>query len=321
MCSKRLLKRLGRVEQVYQSKSVPLASSEGIADFDDAADIQYSTANFVQTSYLVTLDIAEETQELISLCECIAQAHDYLFVVFRSETSAGQEAFELVSHLPDLLLLPSCQLVSLVHPDNSDHLFLEAGSGLNHLDGFGISLAIDITTNDIEGQPYSSISSTVTTEGSIRPVIVSSAEANSSACRFLDLVGSTPPAAGCSCNDGLCANGDQCNDSGTSDPLTGLCGAPTPKPEDTPCDDGDANTVQDACSVAGLCAGVNLCENVACSALDQCHIAGSCDPQTGLCSNPNAPNGTDCDDADPYTEYDQCNDGSCAGILPAQLHR
>jgi len=33
MCSKRLLKRLGRVEQVYQSKSVSLVSSEGIADF------------------------------------------------------------------------------------------------------------------------------------------------------------------------------------------------------------------------------------------------------------------------------------------------
>ena len=47
---------------------------------------------------------------------------------------------------------------------------------------------------------------------------------------------------------------------------------------------------------AGTCTGANP---VACSALDQCHVAGTCDTATGVCSNPNKPDGTGCDDGNP----------------------
>ena len=38
-----------------------------------------------------------------------------------------------------------------------------------------------------------------------------------------------------------------------------------------------------------------------CTASDQCHVAGMCDPATGMCSNPNAANGTACNDANACT--------------------
>lgn len=67
------------------------------------------------------------------------------------------------------------------------------------------------------------------------------------------------------------------------------------------CNDGDANTTGDVCT-SGVCAGVDLCAGVTCSALDQCHVVGTCDHATGVCSNP------------PVTcsALDQCHDaGTC----------
>lgn len=58
----------------------------------------------------------------------------------------------------------------------------------------------------------------------------------------------------------------------------------------TPCDDGNACTRTDACQ-AGVCVGTNP---VLCTALDQCHDAGTCAGQTGLCSNPAVADGTSC---------------------------
>src|SRR5262249_41704731 len=54
-----------------------------------------------------------------------------------------------------------------------------------------------------------------------------------------------------------------------------------------------------------------------CTALDQCHEAGTCDPGTGSCSNPNAPDGVDCDDGNACTEGDECHGGVCGGNLLA----
>ena len=48
-----------------------------------------------------------------------------------------------------------------------------------------------------------------------------------------------------------------------------------------------------------------------CEASDQCHIAGLCDPDTGLCSDPAADNGTQCDDGLFCTVNDMCTDGVC----------
>jgi hypothetical protein len=56
---------------------------------------------------------------------------------------------------------------------------------------------------------------------------------------------------------------------------------------------------------------------LSCPAQDQCHAAGSCDLDTGACSNPSAPDGTACDDADGNTSSDVCSSGVCGGAAPS----
>ncbi|MCK6546409.1 hypothetical protein L6R52_11215 [Myxococcota bacterium] len=85
-----------------------------------------------------------------------------------------------------------------------------------------------------------------------------------------------------------CAATDACHDDGTCDPATGAC-VPPPKPDGAACDDGDACTTVDACS-SGACVGTTP---VVCTALDDCHVAGVCDPTSGLCSNPERALGCD----------------------------
>ncbi len=46
---------------------------------------------------------------------------------------------------------------------------------------------------------------------------------------------------------------------------------------------------------------------------DSCHVVGLCSPKTGECDNPNAPEGTTCDDGDLCTYSDECKSGVCAG--------
>ena len=50
---------------------------------------------------------------------------------------------------------------------------------------------------------------------------------------------------------------------------------------------------------------------VVCSASDQCHVAGVCDPATGRCSNPVAPDGTGCG------SNGTCQGGRCVGVCIA----
>lgn len=57
----------------------------------------------------------------------------------------------------------------------------------------------------------------------------------------------------------------------------------------------------------------DLCSNVTCTASDACHVAGTCDPLTGQCSNPPAPNGTPCNDSNVCTTSDNCQNGTCTG--------
>jgi hypothetical protein len=76
-----------------------------------------------------------------------------------------------------------------------------------------------------------------------------------------------------------------------------------------PCDDGNACTSGDSCQ-AGECRGVP----VVCTALDQCHAAGVCDPATGQCTNPALPNLTPCNDGNSSTSSDHCWNGVCAGL-------
>ena len=77
-----------------------------------------------------------------------------------------------------------------------------------------------------------------------------------------------------------CTAQDQCHTAGTCDPATGICSNPN-KADGTTCNDGNACTTADTCQ-AGTCTGTP----VTCTAQDQCHAAGTCDPATGVCSNP-----------------------------------
>jgi len=108
-----------------------------------------------------------------------------------------------------------------------------------------------------------------------------------------------------------CANNANCNDNNTC--TTDVCGdaicTHTSLANGTACNDGNACTRTDRCSNA-VCVGSNP---VTCVALDQCHDPGVCAPATGLCSNPNKPNGTTCSDNNACTAPDACSAGVCVG--------
>ena len=108
-----------------------------------------------------------------------------------------------------------------------------------------------------------------------------------------------------------CPASDQCHDQGVCNPATGVCS--NPKTADgASCDDGDACTRTDRCQ-NGTCVGSNP---VVCEPRDACHVAGSCNPATGLCSNPNKTDGTACNDGDLCTQTDTCQGGVCVGSNP-----
>ncbi|HVY32684.1 MAG TPA: hypothetical protein VHB79_39380 [Polyangiaceae bacterium] len=116
------------------------------------------------------------------------------------------------------------------------------------------------------------------------------------------------------CKNGTAVNCSNLDDScnvGTCDALTGSCKA-VPRMDGTSCDDGDACTKTDACK-AGKCTGSGA---VTCTASDQCHNAGSCDPKTGVCSNPSKTDGTACSDGNACTTTDTCQTGVCTGSNP-----
>ena len=50
---------------------------------------------------------------------------------------------------------------------------------------------------------------------------------------------------------------------------------------------------------------------VVCAALDSCHEVGACDPATGACTNPTAPDGLGCSDGNDCTSGDVCAGGQC----------
>jgi MYXO-CTERM domain-containing protein len=109
----------------------------------------------------------------------------------------------------------------------------------------------------------------------------------------------------------LCPPTDQCHGSGTCDPTSGVCTNPS-LPDGTTCTDGNACTQGDTCK-AGVCAAGNA---VTCTASDQCHAVGTCDPNSGQCSNPAKTDGTSCDDGNKCTTTDTCQSGTCTGANP-----
>jgi streptogramin lyase len=110
----------------------------------------------------------------------------------------------------------------------------------------------------------------------------------------------------------VCTAVNGCHAPGTCDPATGACSTGQPLPEGSECNDGNACTTGEACH-EGSCGGGTA---VTCTASDQCHVAGSCDPTTGACSNPTAPNGTTCSDGNACTRADTCQAGACVAGSP-----
>jgi hypothetical protein len=111
----------------------------------------------------------------------------------------------------------------------------------------------------------------------------------------------------------VCTPLDQCHDAGTCDPAVGFCSNPA-KADGTACSDGNLCTQSDSC-VSGTCLGS---DPLICTALSQCHDAGICNPDTGVCSNPAKTDGTACDDGNACTQTDTCISGVCTGSQVVQ---
>jgi streptogramin lyase len=116
-------------------------------------------------------------------------------------------------------------------------------------------------------------------------------------------------------DDGFgCGSNTACNDSNpcTTDACVDAVCVFTRAANGTPCTDNNACTQTDTCQ-AGACTGSNP---VACAPGDPCHLAGVCNPASGTCTNPPAPNGTPCSDGNACTQTDTCQLGLCSGSNP-----
>jgi hypothetical protein len=112
-------------------------------------------------------------------------------------------------------------------------------------------------------------------------------------------------------NPVVCSASDQCHLAGSCVPATGACTNPA-KMDGAACSDGNACTQNDTCQAGSCVSGTP----VTCTPSDQCHVAGTCDTQTGMCSNPTVTDGTPCSDGDACTQNDTCQGGSCMSGTP-----
>jgi hypothetical protein len=94
----------------------------------------------------------------------------------------------------------------------------------------------------------------------------------------------------------------QCNEAVCIEPNG--CGV-QPKADDTPCDDGDACTIDDTCST-GACVGGRPSN---CDDINVC-TDDSCEPARGCVHTDNA---AACDDTNACTSADTCSNGTCTG--------
>src|SRR5262245_11841257 len=125
---------------------------------------------------------------------------------------------------------------------------------------------------------------------------------------FLFLASLVPAVASECKRDSDCSDGDPCTVDRCIRP--GKTCRHIPVADGTSCDDGNACTIGDTCHT-GVCTPGTA---VQCTATDQCHVAGVCDPTTGACSNPNAPDGVACNDRNLCTQTDTCQGGVCEGM-------
>ncbi|MFY1824521.1 LamG-like jellyroll fold domain-containing protein [Myxococcus fulvus] len=122
------------------------------------------------------------------------------------------------------------------------------------------------------------------------------------------------------CDDGNQLSGDGCNSVCQVEPGYSCTGQPSVCTDIDECANGTAN-----CQPGELCVNTpgsytcepDLCAGVVCAPLDACHVAGTCNPLTGQCSNPAAPDGTECSDGNACTQPDTCQEGVCISGPPA----
>jgi RHS repeat-associated protein len=112
-------------------------------------------------------------------------------------------------------------------------------------------------------------------------------------------------------NPVVCTASDACHVAGTCDPSSGACSNPS-APDGTACT-GSNKCLQAYACAGGTCTGSNP---VTCTASDQCHVQGTCDPSSGACSNPAASDGTSCNDGNACTQGDSCKAGTCTSGTP-----
>ena len=182
-------------------------------------------------------------------------------------------------------------------------LFIANDSSLTFDDGFGCGSNADCNDNNA-----------CTTDACVSAACVFTNAANGTACNDNNACTQTSTCQAGACtgaNPVVCTPSDACHVAGVCNPMTGVCSNPT-APNGTACTDGNACTQTDTCQT-GMCTGGNP---VVCTPSDQCHVAGTCNPALGICSNPNAPNGTPCTDGNACTQADTCQTGMCTGGNP-----
>jgi hypothetical protein len=113
-------------------------------------------------------------------------------------------------------------------------------------------------------------------------------------------------------NPVTCIAADACHLVGQCQPATGTCSSP-PAPDGTACPTGSNHCLTAYACLAGLCTGTGI---VTCSATDQCHAPGTCNPATGICSNPAVPDGTACNGSNLCNQTYACVGGNCLGTHP-----
>jgi cysteine-rich repeat protein len=109
------------------------------------------------------------------------------------------------------------------------------------------------------------------------------------------------------CGDGIRDPQEECDDGNTVD---GDCCAHdcTAEPDGSPCDDGNACTLGDACDSAA-CAFASV---VTCDPVGPCDV-NACDPADGACHTRPKAEGAPCDDQNVCTVLDQCIGHACTG--------
>lgn len=140
-------------------------------------------------------------------------------------------------------------------------------------------------------------------------------KADGAACDDATVCNGREVCSGGTCVAGTAADLDDHNPC-TSDSCDAVAGAVHAAVENgSACDDGNACTQADAC-LNGACQGSSP---VVCAAVDLCHLPGTCDPSSGVCSNPVRADGDACDDASVCNGRESCQAGRCIGATAPTL--